>query len=308
MATNQTKFKFDFLGKAKLAITVSTCFIIYSIFLWVSKGDSKYGVDYKGGSELIVAFSSNVNSEEVRKVLTKGGIDDPMVQAFENDSANEFSIRLHEGGTAKDVKNKVEQVLTGAYTSTGYTILKVDFVGPTMGAELRTKAFWAMLLSLIGMLVYITWRFEFAFALGAVVALFHDVIITFGFYLLSDRQISASALAAALTIVGYSVNDTIVIFDRVREEILKRKSFDLGPLINDAINSTLTRTIITSLLTLFSALALLIYGGGSISDLSFFLVVGIITGSYSTIFIASPIVIMWEKLQQMRALKRQTAS
>ncbi|MCB0335368.1 MAG: protein translocase subunit SecF, partial [Bdellovibrionales bacterium] len=217
-------------------------------------------------------------------------------QAFEEDK-NDYAIRI--AGSAEDSKSVVEAIgkaLEKGFPS-GYEVMKTDFVGPTIGAELKKKAITALVVGLLGILGYITYRFEFAFALGAVIALFHDVIVCIGVYLLCGLTLNMATLAAALTIVGYSVNDTIIIFDRMREEMYKRKNFVLRDLMNYSINATLSRTIITSLLTLFSALALLIFGGGAIRDLSLFLVVGVITGTYSTIFIASPIALMWEEMR-----------
>ncbi|MCL4160665.1 UNVERIFIED_CONTAM: hypothetical protein GTU68_005708, partial [Idotea baltica] len=215
----------------------------------------------------------------------------------------EFSIKLpgSEIGSG-EVKSEISSVLNKNFKSV--IIQKTDFVGPTIGAELKKKALIAILVGLVGILAYITIRFEFAYALGAVVALFHDVIVCMGIYLLTDRTLSMATLAAALTIVGYSVNDTIILFDRVRENLFSAsKDESLLDIFNSSINSTLSRTIITSLLTLFSALALLIYGGGAIADLSLFLVIGVIAGTYSTIFIAAPVALAWENFAVKRRSK-----
>ncbi len=215
-----------------------------------------------------------------------------IVQSFELGS-NEFSLRLGGAEDPKAVKEKVSTALKASYQDK-FEILKTDFVGPTVGKELRRKALIACLIGLVGILLYVGFRFEASFAVGAVVALFHDVIIAMGIVLAAGHEVSMGTLAVALTIVGYSVNDTIIIFDRIREEILKRKDFELIPLFNEAISCTLSRTIITSILTLFSALALYLLGGGPIEDISLFLVVGIVVGTYSSIFIASPLVLAWE--------------
>lgn len=287
----------DFLGKAKYAVTLSVLAIAASIYIWIAKGESKYGVDYKGGTEVVVAMTEAIESQAVRDALSKGGIDTATVQSFEMGS-HEYSIKV--AGSDEAARKNIESALKTAFGDK-FTIERTDVVGPTIGEELRAKAMIAVLFGMIGILLYIAFRFEFAFALGAVVAVFHDVIVCTGVYLLFGREINASSLAAALTIVGYSVNDTIVIFDRVREEILKSKKFDITELINRCINATLSRTIITNLLTFLSALALLLYGGGAIADLSFYMVVGIVVGTYSTMFVASPIVIAWDRWSQARA-------
>ncbi|MCB0353255.1 MAG: protein translocase subunit SecF [Bdellovibrionales bacterium] len=295
MAVQSNTKTFDFLGKRYWAYLLSGLLIAFTIYEWTTSGDAKFGIDYLGGHELIVKVQDQkANSEAVRNQLSKDKID-AIVQAFEAGS-DEFSIRITSQEKSGVVREKVLQSLEKAFAGE-VEILKADFVGPTIGEELKKDAVIALLVSLLGMLAYITWRFEMAFAVGAVIALFHDVIVTMGIYLLCGNTISVATLAAALTIVGYSVNDTIIIFDRVREEILSRKDFDLDDLINYSITQTLSRTIITSVLTLLSALALLVYGGGAIADLSLFLCVGIVTGTYSTIFIASPVAIAWENFR-----------
>ena len=290
-------FYFDFLGKRYSAIAFSALLIIGSLTLWFSKGDQKFGIDYKGGHELVVRVDEEVHPERLQEFLSPLGFGEAIVQIFDpfKPGSKEFSIRLtgNVDADSKMVRDKVEGALKERFPEK-ITVLKTDFVGPTVGAELKRKSIIALTLGLIAILLYVSFRFEFSFALGAVVALFHDVIISTGFYLLAGHALSVASLAAALTIVGYSVNDTIVIFDKVREEVRKRKQYVLAQVINDSINLLLSRTLLTSLLTLFSALALWLFGGGAISDLSVFLVAGVITGSYSTIFIAAPVVLAWE--------------
>jgi len=291
----------NFLGKRKAAYILSLLLVASSLYLWFQMGDSKYGIDYLGGHEIVVKIPEPTSAEAIRKSLAKAGMP-AIVQAFESDSG-EYSIRMSgDSQDSKIVRGEVEKALSDP--SFGQVdVLKTDFVGPTIGKELRKKALIAILVSLIGMLVYISYRFEFAFALGAVVALFHDVVVSMGVYLVCGLSIGVATLAAALTIVGYSVNDTIIIFDRVREEIFRQKKMGLEDLFNYCINQTLSRTIITSLLTFFSAIALLVFGGGALTELSLFLTVGIITGTYSTIFIASPIALAWERFRYAREKK-----
>ena len=293
----------DFIGKSKFAILLSAILIAASIYVWVSRGEEKFGIDYKGGHAIVVKVPDSATSESIRDALNKAGVEGAIVQSFEVEDS-EYSIRL--GGSLEDanqIKTKIRTTLTEAFSGE-VTLLQTDYVGPTIGAELRRKALIAIIIGLICILAYISYRFDFSFALGAVAALFHDVIVCMGIYLACGNMINMATLAAVLTIVGYSVNDTIIVFDRVREEMIKAKSFDLDELLNKSINSTLSRTVITSLLTLFSALALLIFGGGAIADLSLFLVIGVIAGTYSTIFIASPVARAWE----MRQLAKMEAA
>jgi preprotein translocase subunit SecF len=286
----------NFLSKAPIALVLSVVAVLASIYIWFAKGETKYGVDYKGGTEIVIELPGG-SSESIRGALEKAGIISAMVQSFEKGS-DQFSIKV--SGSDEAAKEGIKNAIKTEFGDK-FSIERIDVVGPTIGEELRAKALVATIFGMLGILAYIAFRFEFAFALGAVVAVFHDVIVCTGVYLFVGHEINASTLAAALTIVGYSVNDTIVIFDRVREEILKSKKFDIVELINRCINATLSRTIITNLLTLLSAVALLVYGGGAIADLSLFMVVGIIIGTYSTMFIASPVVIAWDRWAQARA-------
>ncbi len=300
------KTNINFLGKRRFAYVISAIFIALSFYVWFDRGESRYDIDFTGGHEFVVRIGGGANSELVREAVAKQGLDDAIVQSFEG--SDQFSIRV--GGKAEEVKvfrEKITSSLKEGFPG-GAEILKSDFVGPTVGKELKQKALFAIIFSLIGIVIYITYRFEFAFALGALVALVHDVIVATGVYLFAGHDVNMATVAAALTIIGYSVNDTIVIFDKVREEIFKRKDYDLISLMNECINQMLSRTIITNGLTLFSALALFILGGGSISDLSFYLVAGIITGTYSTVFVATPVVFTWESFRAKRQQARQTVA
>jgi preprotein translocase subunit SecF len=294
MSRNVTKI--DFLGVFPLAVIFSLLLIAGSLYLFFAKGEAKYGVDFTGGYEFLVSAAENGSADGVRAALNAKGYENAVVQSFEVGS-NQYLVRLEGDQTESEaLKSKVKEIMTASFGASS-DILRQDFVGPTVGNELRTKALLAVLVALAGILAFISFRFEFAFALGAVVALFHDVIISTGIYLLSGQTFSMGAVAAALTIVGYSVNDTIVIFDRIREELTHRQKFNLIDVMNECINLMLSRTLITHLLTLFSAAALYFFGGGAISDLSLYLLAGIIAGSYSTIYIACPVVLLWHKMK-----------
>ena len=286
--------KVDFLGKRYIAFAISFVVICFSFYQWFSLGEKKFGIDYLGGHELVVKFQDGASTDDLRGILKKAELT-AVVQAFES-NVGEYSIRLSSDKKPGEVKKDVSEALSEEHAGK-FEIIKTDFVGPTIGEELKRKALMAIVIGLVGMLLYISFRFELAFAVGAVAALFHDVVVTMGVYLACDMTISVATLAAALTIVGYSVNDTIIVFDRVREEILKARDYELEDLINYSISATLSRTVITSLLTLFSAVALLVFGGGGIAELALFLTVGVITGTYSTIFIASPVALAWERFQ-----------
>lgn len=296
MATGRPIPSIDFLGVWKIAVFASVLLIGFSLYVFFSKGEEKYGVDFTGGYEFLVQVNgAEVTSDAIRTVLSEKGVENAIVQAFERGSP-QYLVRL-EGGSSdvEPLKVKITDALKAKYQDT--QILRVDYVGPAVGAELKSKALIALSIALLGMLAFISFRFEFAFALGAVVALFHDVIFCIGVYLLTGHTYSMGTLAAALTIVGYSVNDTIVIFDRIREEIHKSQKFNLIEVMNRCINMMLSRTLITHLLTFFAALTLYLFGGGAIADLSLFLLAGILAGSYSTIYIACPVVIAWHRFR-----------
>jgi len=296
--------KFNFMGKSKIAFVFSALLIAMSVWVWIDRGQSKYGIDYAGGYEIIASIPGEVSTNDLRKLLKKKGVKEAVVQSFEVGS-EEYAIRipidsgLSEDGGAEatnQVRGTVASVIQEAFGESA-SIVGTDYVGPTISEELKEKAVTAVIVGLLGILGYITVRFEFAFALGAVAALFHDVIVCMGIYLITGKTLTMATLAGALTIVGYSVNDTIIVFDRIREEFLRGRKLSIPDLMNLSINLTLSRTVITSLLTLFSAVALLVFGGGAIVDLSLFLVIGVIAGTYSTIFIASPVALAWEEFR-----------
>jgi preprotein translocase subunit SecF len=302
-------FHFDFLGKRHLFVALSAILSVASVALWIQKGDSKYGTDFRGGSEYIIRFHDvDVDVQKLRGALDKQKIETTRVQEFQGafEGKHDYSVQVGGGGDPKVVQAAFKDALKAGFGDKA-EIIRTDYVGPTVGRELQQQALIATALSLIAVLIYISWRFEFAFALGAVVALFHDVTLAMGIYLVLGKQVNMGTLAAVLTIVGYSVNDTIIIFDRVREEIFKAKEdTELVPLMNRCINLMLSRTIITTGLTLISVAGLLIFGGGAISELSLYLFVGMICGCYSTIYIASPIVIAWDGYRMRRAKRRAT--
>jgi preprotein translocase SecF subunit len=276
--------RIDFMGKKPFFLLLSIVAFALAVFTWVKKGDARWGIDFSGGYEFLVQFP-----------VEQAGIEDARVQSFQG-SANEFGVRMGGSENSREIRDKVEGALKSAFGD-GFSVVKIDYVGPTVGAELQSKALIAVVISVVFILIYIAIRFEFAVGIGSIVALVHDVVISTGIYLALGHTISMAALAAILTIVGYSVNDTVIVFDRVREERNKRRDVTLTTLVNESLNMTLSRTIITHILTFFSALALYLFGGGEIADLSLYLVVGIVCGAYSTIFIVAPVVIWWEQFR-----------
>jgi preprotein translocase subunit SecF len=283
----------NFLGYFKFLFPITIILTFLSIYIWIERGESKWGLDFTGGHEIVVRVAKGTQADQIRKAIPG----DPVVQSFEI-ASSEFSIRIADD--SKDSTKVVEDItksLKAHSWGENVEILKSDYVGPTVGKELRSQALMASVIGALCILLYVTIRFEFAFALGAIVALFHDVVLSVGVYLLSGYTMSMGTIAGVLTIIGYSVNDTIIIFDRIREEISQRRSYNLYEVINESINKVLKRTLITNGLTLFSALALFLFGGGSLQDFTIFLVLGVVFGAYSTVYIASPVVLAWHKFR-----------
>lgn len=293
---------FQFMKYRWVFISISLVLIGCSVFLWTSTGANKYSVDFLGGIELVVQFEKPIEIDRVRQVITESGVQNAIVQAFK-DAENTFSIRT-KAETSSDRAQALHKALEKVAEGQKFTLLREDVIGPVIGDEVATGALYALAFSLLGQLIYITARFEFRFALGAIVALLHDVIVTTGFYIFSGREIDTATVAAMLTIIGYSVNDTIIVFDRVRENILlilkkagkkePARMHSFSDILNQSVNQTLSRTILTNLTVLFSTVVLWQMGGEGLSHLAFPLVIGVIVGSYSTIFIASPVVWMFE--------------
>ena len=272
------------------AVAILLC--LGSIFV---HGGLKYGVDFAGGLLIQPKFSKAVNISEVREALETMGLKDAMVQNFGGE--NEFLIRVEKAsGDLGEMSNKIQTSLVERFKDKALEIRRVEVVGPKVGKDLKEKALWAVGLSLLAILIYVAWRFKtVAYGLGGLVALFHDVIITYGAISIFNLEYSLSLLAVILTIVGFSINDTIVIFDRVRENIKKMRKEDIETIFNVSINETLGRTILTSGTVMMVVLILFFFGGPVIHDFTTALIVGLITGTYSTVYIASPVVLFWEK-------------
>ena len=288
----------DFVGRRFLFISLSALIILISIASLVFHGGLNYGIDFAGGTLVQVKFDKATTPDNIRKALKGLDLGSCTIQQFEESKGEEFLIRVEKSksdlvGLSDDIKTTLDK----AYGANQVDIRRVEMVGPKVGKDLRRQGFLAIIYALVGILIYVTFRFEFKFALGAVVALFHDVIITVGIFSLLDKEFSLSILAALLAIVGYSLNDTIVVYDRIRENLRKPGKRSYEELINTSINQTLSRTILTSVTTILVLFCLFFLGGGVIHDFAFALMVGVIVGTYSSIFIASPIVIA------MRAIK-----
>ncbi|MBN2423605.1 MAG: protein translocase subunit SecF [Calditrichaceae bacterium] len=288
-----TDTNFQFIKVRKTGYMISGALIVLSIISLILHGGPKYNIDFTGGTLVHLKFEQPVKIEELRKALSTHGYGEAEIKHF--GSEDEVAIRAGLQRTAEELSTKMEEVIREAIPDNKFEVQRVEKVGPKIGQELvfdTLKAIgWAMLL----ILLYIMWRFEFKFSVGAVAALAHDIIITLGVFSIFDIEISSPIIAAILTIVGYSLNDTIVVYDRIRENLktTKRNLDQLAETVNFSINETLSRTIITSGTTLLVVIVLYFFGGEVLRSFALALIVGIVIGTYSSIFVASPIVVDW---------------
>lgn len=285
--------RFDFIGKKKFTIWVSAIAIILSIGSILYHGGLRYGVDFAGGILLQIKFSKAVDISEVRNAMETIGSKEAMVQKFGGE--NEFLIRVEKSSEDLEaMSRKIQASLQEQFKGQTLEIRRAEVVGPKVGKDLKTKAIWAIVLSFLAILIYVAVRFrQVSYGLGGIVALIHDIIITFGAISVFDLEFSLPLMAVILTIIGFSINDTIVIFDRVRENIKKMRKEKLDTIFNISINETLGRTILTSGTVMMVVLILFFFGGPVIHDFTSAMIVGLVSGTYSTVYIASPIVLLW---------------
>ncbi|MEQ8579628.1 MAG: protein translocase subunit SecF [Balneola sp.] len=286
---------FDFVSKRKIAYVISGILLAISIGAILTKG-LQYGIDFKGGKEIVLKFESAVDVTEIRSSLTDPLGSTPEVKLFGSES--EVLIRTDNTNTIEEIETVVRSTMSQLYPDNDAITEKTDSVGPRIAEDLKSGGLQAVIYSMIIIFVYILIRFrKWTFSAGAVAALFHDVIITLGaFTLLSDvvnfsLLIDQNIIAAFLTIVGYSLNDTVVVFDRIRENSIVHKGMEFIPMVNKSLNDTLSRTIITSVTTLFVVAVLFIFGGEVLKGFSFALLIGIVLGTYSSLFVASSLVV-----------------
>ena len=284
----------DFMKLAKAAFITSWVIITIGVGYGLVRGKSAMGRDFIGGDSTQCAYKQKVEESQIRVALTSAGIKDPLIQYQRDLVSGAQKLRIDSpSDTGAEVKAALLKLSPGNYDTFGQ-----DHVGATVGADIRKAAVVASLLSLFGILVYVAFRYEFSFAVGAVLAVIHDVFMTIGIYCLFGRQFNATTVAAILTIIGFSTNDTIVIFDRIREDLKLGIRGTFKEVMNQALNQTLSRTIITSGTVFLATAALFIFGGGEINDFAFTFLIGIITGTYSSIYIASALVLWWHKGQR----------
>jgi len=297
--------RIDFIGKRNYALVISTIAILISLGSIFLHGGLKYGVDFAGGILLQIKFSKSVDISEVRSALEATGSKDAMVQKFGGE--NEFLIRIEKSSEdLETLSKKIQGSLQQKFMDKPLEVRRAEVVGPKVGKDLKKKALWAVGLSFAAILVYVAFRFHtFSYGMGGIVALIHDVIVTYGAISIFNLEYSLSILAVILTIIGFSINDTIVIFDRVRENLKKMRKENLETIFNISVNETLGRTILTSGTVMMVVLILFFFGGPVIHDFTTAMIVGLISGTYSTVYVASPVVLFWEQHITSRKKRRR---
>jgi preprotein translocase subunit SecF len=301
------KTNIDWLGAKWYFLGFSLIFSVAGILSILFWHHIPLGVDFKGGTQIRVAFDQTPNEDHIRQAMDRAGVRDARIQRVSDPSghaANKVIIALPES-TASDTshdagRQSVESALSANYHDSAFTVEQVEIVGPTAGKQLQKQAWLATLYSLIGMLIYLWFRFELIYGVAAVVAVFHDTLITVGAFSLTNQEITLTVIAAILTLIGYSMNDTIVVFDRIRENLALSRRESLHDVVNRSINQTLSRTVISSGLTFLTVLSLYLFGGEVLHGFSFALVIGILIGTYSSIAVAAPMLVAYQDWRAKR--------
>jgi SecD/SecF fusion protein len=294
--------KFDFLKVAKPAFIASWLIIVVGVVVTGIKGKSVYGIDFAGGDTVTLTYKQEIETGALRKAAESAGFKDASF-AYQQPIGSDKKVlkattRFDQG---KELVAKLQQALPQA----GFEIQGEARIGPSVGAEIQRNALWSIVASIVAIMIYVAFRFEIGYGIGAVVSTVHDVLMTIGIFVLFDRQFNAPMVAAILLIVGYSINDTIVVFDRIREELKLNPNTKLADIINRSLNLTLSRTVITGGSTLMTAVTLILVTTGDVNDIAFTLLIGVITGTFSSLFIASPVFYWWHKGDRKHVEKHQ---
>jgi len=298
----------DFLSSRKKFYLISAFVIIAGFAVLMIRGIN-LGIDFKGGTEMMVRFQIPVEIQNIRESMDNAGLTGAEIKTMGIET--DILIRTGEQGEGTSTSDKIKEAFTSSFPGNNFEVLRIDKVGPKIGKELRYSAIYATIFSLFGILIYLALRFEFVYALGAVIALFHDVLVTLGVVAIFgalfpalNLELSQSMVAAFLTLIGFSVNDTVIVFDRIRENIKLYKNEDILHVMNRSVNTTLSRTIITSGTVFLTVVILLLFGGEVNRSFAFVFSVGVITGTYSSVFVASAFVVdikYWQNKKKLNA-------
>jgi len=281
--------KIDFISKRKVALVLSLILLVISVYSLATRS-LNFGIDFTGGTKIELFYPQDVSVIEIREVLASAGTSEAVVQHFGSEQDVLIRVPLTEQASDDKVSTRIVDALNASTLGSG-EVRSVEFVGPTFGKELFEKGILALIYALIGVMIYVAFRFEWKFSLGSVTALIHDVLITIGVFSILQFEFTMPVLAALLAVIGYSLNDTIVVFDRIRENFRKVRDTETPEIMNLSINQTLPRTILTSLTTLLVLVALYFFGGEALQGFALTLIIGVLIGTYSSIFVASPTVL-----------------
>jgi preprotein translocase subunit SecF len=289
------KTKIDFMKARPISFAISIALVILGIvaIVQVANGTANLGIDFAGGTAVLLKFEKPVNLQSVRKALEEGGVKGFDLQDFPTTNKVLIRIKKKQVELGK-LSDQIVASLQKAFKDNKITVDSTTEIGPKVGSKLRRDAMWAIIAATIGILIYIAWRFQFRFSIGATAATFHDVLAVLGLFNLMGREINLVLVSALLTIAGYSLTDTVVVFDRIRENMRFARREPMKDIINRSINEVLSRTLITSITTLLAAWALFAFGGEVIHDFALAMILGIVVGTYSSVFVASPIVLLFK--------------
>jgi preprotein translocase subunit SecF len=291
------KTKIDFIGMRKISFIISGIISIIGIIgiIQIGRGAANMGIDFSGGTSMQLKFSQPMTTEDARKSLARNGVKEVELQEIK--TGNKLLIKMRKSTLATGkVADTVQDIFKKEFPANTFVVESSTEIGPSIGDKLRKDTLIAVAMSLLGIILYIAWRFDFKFGVGAVIATLHDVLAIIAVFFVLNKEVNLLLITAVLTIAGYSLTDTVVVFDRIRENLHKNLKESVTNIFNNSINEVLSRTIVTSLTTFLAACSLFVFGGEVIHDFAFALVVGVVVATYSSVFVASPIVALWEKL------------
>ncbi len=285
------KTNIDFMGWKNISFTFSSILIILGIvgLIQIGRGKANLGIDFVGGTTVQLSFKEPIAIDKARAALEKSGFQGSTIQQV-GEGGNKILIRLRESEGTSD---KVQAVFKQELPSNPFEVESIQEIGPVIGQALQRQALWAITISVIGIIIYVAFRFQFKFGVAAAIATVHDVLAVLGIFYILHKEINLLIITALLTLAGYSLTDTVVVFDRIRENLKRNKKDPLPKLVNSSINEVLSRTIITSLTVVLVLVPLVLYGGDVLHDFSLALLMGVIVGTYSSVFVASPVLVVW---------------
>lgn len=296
------KTSIDFIGKKNISFIISGIIAIIGVIgiIQIMRGEANMGIDFSGGTAVQLKFDKVVTMEAARGALSRNGLKEVDLQEIKD--GNKLLIKIRKSAVAVGkVSGTVEEIFRKEFPGSGLVVESSTEIGPSIGDKLRRDTLVAIAISMIGIIIYIAWRFDFKFGIAAAIATLHDVLAIFAVFFVLNKEVNLLLITAVLTIAGYSLTDTVVVFDRIRENLRKNLKESAAKIFNKSINEVLSRTIITSLTTFLAASSLVFFGGEVIHDFAFALVIGIVVGTYSSVFVASPIVVVWENRSRKSA-------